>query len=211
MALQAGEGQTAVAGTAVAEAPAVLVFDNYDNPVNGLPVRFRVASGGGRVEGGEQITGADGIARVESWTVGNRPGPNTLTATSVGLAGSPVTFTATAAATGAIVEVRNNYFHSLQNGSGLPVTFSNMLGKPAIDTISPGQTVTWVWVGQHHNVSPLDPFDYAYPPSGDHDAPHRFSVTFTSPGSYFYRCTNHSFLDPFSEGPAGMLGTIEVR
>jgi plastocyanin len=205
MALQAGDDQTTFVGTAVAEAPAVLATDIYDNPVSDVPVRFRVASGGGRLVGGLQTTGADGIARVESWTVGERPGPNTLTATSAELVGSPVSFSATAAATGAIVEVRNNYFRSLQNGSGSPVNFSDRLGKPARDTISPGQTVTWVWVGQGHNVT------RGSSEPETHDAPHTFSVTFDSAGAYLYRCTNHSFIDPFFEVPAGMQGIIAVR
>jgi hypothetical protein len=45
----AGDGQTTVRGTAVSEAPAVLVTDIYGNPVDDVTVSFRVASGGGRV------------------------------------------------------------------------------------------------------------------------------------------------------------------
>ena len=159
---------------------------------------------GGRVVGGVQTTGADGIARVESWTVGKLPGPNTLAATSAELVGSPVSFSATAA-TGAIVEVRNNYFRSLMNGSGSPITGSDIFGKPAVDTIRRGQTVTWVWVGQRHNVT----HGSAVPEN--HDAPHTLSVTFNSPGTYLYRCTNHSFIAPYFLDLVGMRGTIVVR
>ena len=41
------------------------------------------------------MTDASGIATVGSWTLGAAAGANTLTATSAGLTGSPVTFTAT--------------------------------------------------------------------------------------------------------------------
>ena len=49
MALNAGDGQTASAGTAVPVAPSVRVTDAGDNPVPGVHVTFAVASGGGSV------------------------------------------------------------------------------------------------------------------------------------------------------------------
>ena len=95
MALYEGDDQTASAGTAVPIAPSVRVTDAGDNPVPGVHVTFAVASGGGSVTGADAVSGADGIAAVGSWTLGGTPGENTLTATVAGLAGSPVTFTAT--------------------------------------------------------------------------------------------------------------------
>ncbi|OPZ41414.1 MAG: hypothetical protein BWY94_02433 [Actinobacteria bacterium ADurb.BinA094] len=95
MALYEGNDQTASAGTAVPVAPSVRVTDAGDNPVPGVHVTFAVASGGGSVTGADAVSGADGIAAVGSWTLGGTPGENTLTATVAGLAGSPVTFTAT--------------------------------------------------------------------------------------------------------------------
>jgi adhesin/invasin len=92
-----GIGQTATVNTAVAVAPAVLVTDGEGNPVSGIPVTFDVGSGGGSVTGGNATTGADGIARVGTWTLGRNAGANTLEATVEGLdlEGSPATFTAT--------------------------------------------------------------------------------------------------------------------
>ena len=95
IALNAGDNQTATVATAVATAPSVLVTDVYNNPVPGVTVTFAPASGGGVVSGGLAITDASGIATVGSWTLGTAAGTNTLTATRVGLTGSPVTFTAT--------------------------------------------------------------------------------------------------------------------
>jgi adhesin/invasin len=95
MVMAGGNGQTAVAGTAVAIAPSVYVYDGSDNPVSGLTVTFSVWSGGGSVTGAVAVTGDDGIATVGSWTLGSAAGANSLRVTCAGVSGSPVTFTAT--------------------------------------------------------------------------------------------------------------------
>lgn len=96
MTVSAGNNQSAVVGTAVTTAPAVLVADADANPVSGVAVTFAVASGGGSVAGGSTTTNASGVATVGSWTLGSSVGANTLTASSTGL--TSVTFTATATA-----------------------------------------------------------------------------------------------------------------
>jgi len=97
LALQAGDGQTATVGTAVATAPAAAVTDEFGNPVAGVAVTFAVTAGGGTVDPTVPITTDDGgVATATSWTLGHTVGTNMLTATSGTLAGSPVTFTATA-------------------------------------------------------------------------------------------------------------------
>ncbi|MEO8139086.1 MAG: hypothetical protein ABI742_05540, partial [Gemmatimonadota bacterium] len=88
--------QSAPIGTVVSAPPSVLVLDANSNPVPGVAVTFVVASGGGSLTGGGQVTNGSGIATVLSWTVGATPGPNTMTATVVGL--PVVTFTATGTA-----------------------------------------------------------------------------------------------------------------
>jgi adhesin/invasin len=95
IAIDAGNGQKARAGTAVATPPSVIVTDDFGNPVGGVSVTFAVASGGGSITGATAVTNAAGIAVVGSWTLGSKKGPNSLTATSGNLSGSPVTFTAT--------------------------------------------------------------------------------------------------------------------
>lgn len=89
-----GDSQSAMAGTLVAIAPSVLVKDANGNAKSGVTVTFAVVSGGGSVTGATSTTNASGIAAAGSWTLGNSPGPNSLSATVAGLA--PVTFTATA-------------------------------------------------------------------------------------------------------------------
>src|SRR5437588_3809959 len=94
--VQAGNGQTAVAASAVAIPPAVLVTDRFANPIPNVSVTFAIGSGGGTVGGVlQQTTNANGVATVGSWTLGTAAGQNTVTATSAGLSGSPITFTAT--------------------------------------------------------------------------------------------------------------------
>src|SRR5712691_12801813 len=46
---QAGNGQTAVAGSALPISPAVLVTDRFGNPIAGVSVAFAVTGGGGSV------------------------------------------------------------------------------------------------------------------------------------------------------------------
>lgn len=93
----AGDGQSATVGTAVATPPAVVVRDAGGTPVAGVAVTFAIASGGGSVSGGSASTGADGVATVGRWTLGDAAGANTLTATvgAENVSGNPVTFTAT--------------------------------------------------------------------------------------------------------------------
>lgn len=98
VAAAAGDGQTTPVGTQVPVRPAILVRDAGGTPVAGVPVTFAVASGGGTITGADATTGADGVATVGGWTLGGTAGSNTLKATvsAAGVAGNPVTFTATA-------------------------------------------------------------------------------------------------------------------
>ena len=93
---QAGDAQSAVAGSAPSVLPSVLVSDAKGRPVPGASVTFAVASGGGAVTGATAVTNASGLATVGSWTLGTRAGADSLTATCAGLA--PVTFHATGVA-----------------------------------------------------------------------------------------------------------------
>jgi adhesin/invasin len=96
--VNAGNGQIATVGTAVATAPSVIVRDALTNPVAGVSVTFARGANVGAVTDTVTTTNASGIATVGSWTLGTTAGANTLTATATGLTGSPVTFTATGTA-----------------------------------------------------------------------------------------------------------------
>lgn len=199
-----GDNQQASPGSPVVAPPAVIAVDSHGNGVVGITVTFAVTSGGGSLTGPVQATADNGVAYLEAWTLGPSAGPNTLTATAEGLAGSPITFTATAAilAATATVEVRNNYFSSVRNGSGSP---TGPFGGEAVDTIGVGGTVTWAWVGEGHNVTPA----FTAGNSETHDAPFTYSRTFSTPTNFYYRCTIHSHL--IFDFVTGMRGVILVR
>lgn len=85
------------AGSLVPLPPGITLTDDWGNGIPGMSVTFVVASGGGSITGGNAVTGSNGVAKVGSWRLGELPGPNSLTATVAisGIAGNPVTFTAT--------------------------------------------------------------------------------------------------------------------
>jgi len=94
----AGDGQSAAAGTPVPTTPAVKVTDAGGNPVKDVLVNFAVTGGGGAVQPTTPVpTDATGVTTVSSWTLGNDPGQNLLTATisGSGVTGNPAVFTAT--------------------------------------------------------------------------------------------------------------------
>lgn len=96
MAVNGGNAQSAAVGTAVATPPSVLVLDDFGNPVAGTTVTFTVTTGGGSLTGATAVSGADGIARAGSWTLGSTAGANTASASATGL--TSVAFTATGTA-----------------------------------------------------------------------------------------------------------------
>jgi len=92
MTIAAGNNQRAQTTRPVAIPPSVIVRDALGNAVAGAVVTFTVASGGGSVVGGRQVTDATGTAEVGGWFLGDTPGTNTLTASTPNVAS--VTFTA---------------------------------------------------------------------------------------------------------------------
>lgn len=93
--IQAGDGQTGLAGAELAAPIAVIVTDDLQNPKAGIPVTFAVASGGGTVSTANAVTNAQGIASVV-WTLGPSVGAQTVVATSTGLPAATFVATATA-------------------------------------------------------------------------------------------------------------------
>jgi hypothetical protein len=85
LALASVEEQTGDINTAVASPPRVRVGDSFNNPVAGVTVRFTVENGGGTVSSATAVTGSDGIAALESWTLGGSPGLNKVRGTVDGI------------------------------------------------------------------------------------------------------------------------------
>ena len=108
LAINDGNNQSAVPGASVGTAPSVIVRDQFNNPVHGTGVTYSVTGGGGSITGASPTTGTNGVARVGSWTLGSTAGTNTLLATTAGLPGSPVTFTATGTTPGSVTMYYNS-------------------------------------------------------------------------------------------------------
>lgn len=94
-----GDAQSAMVNSPLADAPAIIVWDAYGNPVPNVSVVFSVTSGGGSIGRSpvgtiSSLTASDGKSTAEQWTVGANAGANTLDVTADTL--PPVTFTATA-------------------------------------------------------------------------------------------------------------------
>jgi adhesin/invasin len=96
LAMVSGDGQSAAAGSALADPLVVSVTDAFGNPVSGVEVTW-TAVGGGSVSASTTQTDALGHTSVTR-TLGPAAGVQTTTASAHGLAGSPVTFTHTATA-----------------------------------------------------------------------------------------------------------------
>ncbi|MES2179970.1 MAG: Ig-like domain-containing protein [Gemmatimonadota bacterium] len=77
--VDAGDRQSANAGSTLPVRPAVRVLDARNNPV-GAAVTFTVTGGGGTVTGSQAFTDSTGVASVGSWTLGPA-GPQSLKAT----------------------------------------------------------------------------------------------------------------------------------
>src|SRR5437763_1148162 len=153
----AGNNPAATVGTAVTTPPAVIVRDQFNNPVAGVSVTFTPAVGSGSVSPTTPIlTNASGVAALTSWTIGTTAGPNSLTATSAGLAGSPVTFSATGTA-GAATQI------ALNAGNGQAATVGTAVATPPSVIVRdqfanpvPGVAVTLATRGGHGTVDPTN-------------------------------------------------------
>lgn len=75
---------SAVIASPVNPAPSVVVKNSSGAPLPNVRVTFTVTAGNGSVLGASQLTNASGIATVDSWTLGDTPGAQTLTATAGG-------------------------------------------------------------------------------------------------------------------------------
>jgi hypothetical protein len=143
IAANAGNNQTAAVSAAVPTPPSVLVRDAFNNPVSGVAVTFTVTGGGGTTvpASGSTVSTGNGIAALTSWTLGAVAGTNTVTAAVTGLAGSPVTFTATGTSTATHYVVTSS---SLTPVAGTSVTVTAQLTDASANAVpTSGKTVAW--------------------------------------------------------------------
>lgn len=93
IALTSGNNQAGPSGTALGAPFVVTVRDANNNAVQGTSVNWSVTGGGGSVSAGATTTNASGQAQT-TLTLGSVGAINSATASSAGLSGSPVAFTA---------------------------------------------------------------------------------------------------------------------
>jgi len=143
--LNGGDNQSAVANTAVAVSPSVLVKTpgGAGVPVAGVVVNWAVTAGGGALSAATSTTTAAGVASI-GWTVGGTAGANNqgLSASVAGLTGSPVTFVASATAPPTQMASFSGDAQSGAAGAALAQPFV-VLVRNAANAPVPGVTVTW--------------------------------------------------------------------
>jgi plastocyanin len=189
-----GQGQSGTAGQDLAN-PLRIVVLRGDAPAAGAVVTWNATGTGALLKPSVDTTGPDGIS-TSIWHLGSELGAQSSQAAVTGGAeGSPVSFTATAAAAPgggpSPVEIQ------LRSDGGNRFEPDNV-------TIPVGTTVTWRWVSGFHDVLPTG--NPTFTGSGAPvAAPNTFSRTFDSPGTYLYFCTVHGSPN------AGMHGTIVVQ
>lgn len=143
MAVYSGDNQVAVFGTMVAIPPAVKVIDENQQPVAGVTVTFTIpaTTGNPGLTAATPTTGADGVAAVGSWKLGDVGGQE-LTATAAGVHGSPVTFSATAVnVQTAAVQAGTN--QTAVAGQSVAIAPAIVVTDVFAGTPTPGVTVTF--------------------------------------------------------------------
>jgi alpha-tubulin suppressor-like RCC1 family protein len=147
--IQAGDSQAAVVGATLPGRPAVRVHDERNRPVDGVPVTFEVASGGGVLTDPVILTDSLGIAAVGSWVLGPDTGTQSLRART---ARDSVEFVARALASPSAVITASSGL-VLESAIDLPlalppsVRITNGSGQPVS-----GQIVTFTVVAGGGNV-----------------------------------------------------------
>lgn len=186
-----GDAQSAALGTVLAS-PLRVIITQDGNPLSGRTVTWAV-SPAGSANPASSTSGADGTAQ----TLVTLPligGAVSITATSAGVTGSPLTFTATA--TGA--------------GTQVNVAVENTFFTPSDFQLKQGGTVTFTWGAGSgpHTVTPVAPNTIPQSsnpaPPGTHNAPYTFDTTFPATGVFKFFCSVHGAPD------TGMHGTITV-
>ena len=186
--LTSGSGQSAATGFPLPLPLVVRIRDQFANAVAGTPVQWSVVAGQATLTPASSTSEANGNAQTQV-TLGGANGAVSITASAQGLAGSPVTFTATAVSPAeftAEVDVRNNFF------------------QPASVTVPVGSRVRWTWRGTGvvvHNVTSTG--QPSFPSSGvsiSGDGS-TYQHVFAAAGTYRYECTLH----------AGMTGMVIVQ
>ena len=193
----------ATVNTAVATLPSVVVNDASGNPVPDVAVTFTGTSGGGTLTGASQSTNSSGVATLGGWTLPTTAGQYTVNAATTGIAGTGVTFTATANP-----DAPNAM---LPSGGGQSVLYGSRLATPlqvrVVDQYgnpTPGVVVTW---GSFSGAGTMEPINVATDASGVVRSNYRLG---TVPGANVVRAsiTSRSLSVDFSATALGFTNEI---
>ncbi len=136
---------TGVVGELLPSPLTVKVTDAAGAPVNGVPVTFVVADGGGSVSKSADTTKAGGLAS-NTWRLGERAGAQRVTATALGVSSS-IDFTATAKP-GAPVTIALGSGNAQTAAAGAPVaTAPSVIVKDRFANAVPGVSVLFSVTG----------------------------------------------------------------
>lgn len=138
-----GNNQTAAPGQLLAQPLVVALRTQAGVAVGGVDVIWAVTSGGGTLSHTTTITGPDGRSSV-LWTLGPTDGAQGVAARVEGSMGSPVSFAATASASGAATVEKVSGDHQTgrpgeELANPLVLRVRDAAGRPV-----PGLAVTWV-------------------------------------------------------------------
>lgn len=133
--------QNGVVATPVTSLPSVRVNDANGNPVANVAVAFVVTAGNGTITGNTQLTNAQGVVTLTSWTLGATVGNNQVTAGVTG-ANSVVFNVNAAAGAAAQMTLRAGNQQSVQSGRIVPVPPSVLVRDAQGNPVS-GTAVTF--------------------------------------------------------------------
>lgn len=205
---ESGDDQFGRTGSPLQEEYAVRLTDAHGNDAAGnFTIEWAVRSGDGSVDPVRSVTEPRSTNAGTLYTASTRhtlgptEGSHTVMATATGVPGAPqVTFAATAVTELVGVYDPSYYCWWYGNDDSCPEGF-----EPAQVTVPAGRTVAWKWTTQlEHNITFED--DPAAPISSPTLRSGRHLRTFDEPGTFRYRCTNHS--NSFTEGE---VGTVTVQ
>jgi PKD repeat protein len=140
-----GQDQSGAVGTELSQPLVVQVTDGFGNPIKDVAVSW-TTEGGGSLSESSTTTGEDGKTSV-TWTLGATAGTQTALASAGQLAGSPVTFNATATAGNAakVTKLSGDEQHGAPGSElALPLVVQvlDAQNNPVVD-----RAVTWVGDG----------------------------------------------------------------
>src|SRR4029077_15866053 len=146
-----GNGQTDTVRATLPKLDSVLVTDTHGNPVSSVTVTWTVTKGTGAITP-SSLTDANGVATAQ-WTLGDTAEVQNVPATSGVLAGSPVTFSATAThgnATSVAVNAGNGQTDTV---AATLVTAPSVIVKDAYGNPGSGISVTFAVTGGGGSVT----------------------------------------------------------